>query len=78
MNEIIVTCELSKNKIGAFYLDYNDSRGVWEGIDIAGLTGTKFDRIELIDMDGDGDLDILTCEESEGLGVFWFENPLVR
>lgn len=28
------------------------------------------------DMDGDGDLDVLTCEEFEGLGVIWYENPL--
>jgi len=41
----------------------------------------KFDRIELLDLDGDGDLDVLTCEEnngaeSQGLGVVWYENPL--
>ncbi len=37
--------------------------------------GGKFDRIELIDLDGDGDLDILTCEERRNHGVIWFENP---
>ena len=47
---------------------------------VTGLIGYKFDRIELLDLDGDGDLDILTCEEnygdeSEGLGVIWYENP---
>ena len=26
-------------------------------------------------MDADGDLDLLTCEERENLGVFWYENP---
>ncbi len=40
----------------------------------------KYDRMVLHDIDGDGDLDILTCEEnygtkSQGLGVIWFENP---
>ena len=35
----------------------------------------KFDRSELIDLDGDGDLDVLTCEERDNLGVIWYENP---
>ncbi|WP_166831512.1 FG-GAP repeat domain-containing protein [Thalassoroseus pseudoceratinae] len=35
----------------------------------------KFDRSELIDLDGDGDLDVLTCEERANLGVIWYENP---
>ena len=41
--------------------------------------GVKYDRIELMDLDGDGDLDVLTCEEQEagtGMGVFWYENPI--
>ena len=29
-----------------------------------------------VDMDGDGDLDVLTCEERDNLGVIWYENPL--
>lgn len=41
----------------------------------------KYDRVELIDIDQDGDLDVLICEEnngegSRGLGVVWYENPL--
>jgi uncharacterized protein YkuJ len=41
---------------------------------------SKFDKVELIDLDNDGDLDVLICEEnsgekSEGLGVVWYENP---
>jgi len=47
----------------------------WQRFDIGGPAGTKFDRIELIDLDGDGDLDVLTCEEIDQLGVFWYENP---
>jgi len=48
---------------------------------LSGLEGYKFDRLELIDLDGDDDLDVLTCEEnfgddSQGLGVIWYENPL--
>ncbi|MEW4569933.1 VCBS repeat-containing protein [Tautonia sp. JC769] len=37
--------------------------------------GTKYDLVRLIDLDGDGDLDVLTCEETDGLGVIWYENP---
>ncbi len=43
--------------------------------DIAGRVGTKFDLIELLDLDQDGDLDVITCEEVENLGVVWYENP---
>ena len=47
----------------------------WPAYDISGLEGKKFDRLELIDLDGDGDLDVLTCEEVDNLGVIWYENP---
>lgn len=47
----------------------------WPAYDISGLGGKKFDRLELIDLDGDGDLDVLTCEEADNLGVIWYENP---
>ncbi len=40
----------------------------------------KYDNLRLVDIDADGDLDILTTEEGEGLishgkGVLWLENP---
>jgi hypothetical protein len=43
--------------------------------------GIKYDLVVLHDMDGDGDLDVLTSEENNnnategGLGVVWYENP---
>jgi hypothetical protein len=50
---------------------------------ISGPLGIKFDRLEVLDIDEDGDLDVLACEESapvegkrRGLGVVWYENPL--
>ena len=41
----------------------------------------KYDNLQLVDIDGDSDLDIVTTEEGEGIfssgdGVLWFENPL--
>jgi hypothetical protein len=42
---------------------------------ISGVDGVKHDLVELIDLDGDGDLDLLTCEEVKNLGVIWYENP---
>ena len=48
----------------------------WNVTDVSGSIGVKFDLVELVDLDGDGDLDAITCEEVDNLGVFWFENPL--
>ena len=47
---------------------------------ISGVHGAKYDKVELVDIDQDGDLDVLICEEnygegSKGLGVVWYENP---
>jgi FG-GAP-like repeat len=37
--------------------------------------GQKYDNIDLVDIDRDGDLDVVTSEEVKRLGVIWFENP---
>ncbi|WP_198027598.1 VCBS repeat-containing protein [Seonamhaeicola sp. S2-3] len=70
-------------KEGIYWLSYKNkpTDSVWEWHTISGPKGIKYDKIELVDLDGDGDLDVLTCEEnygadSEGLGVIWYENPL--
>lgn len=73
--EIIVSCEHATPPLsGVFAMDQTGENFV----DISGPVGIKFDRMELIDLDGDGDLDVLTCEErhnNKGLGVIWYENP---
>lgn len=55
--------------------DGDPLRGRWTATDIGGPDGSKFDLIEAIDIDADGDLDLLTCEEVANLGIFWYENP---
>ena len=73
VNEIVLSSENAAGEHGVYALKRVGK--AWQAIDIGGLAGAKFDRIELVDMDGDGDLDVLTCEESENLGVIWYENP---
>lgn len=70
------------SKVGLIWLSYKNrpTDSIWEWHHLSGSEGYKFDRIELLDIDGDGDLDVLTCEEnygvnSQGLGVIWYENP---
>jgi len=51
----------------------------WQNI--SALHISKYDKVELIDLDMDGDLDVLICEEnfsknSKGLGVVWYDNPV--
>ena len=83
--EVVFSCEgASGDRSGVMWLSYQDSpmEKVWTPHEISGPRGIKFDRIELLDIDGDADLDVLACEESQpvdgnrrGLGVFWYENP---
>jgi hypothetical protein len=65
-----------KGKAGVAWLERTDAG--WRAHPISGSEGVKFDRIEMIDLDGDGDLDLMTCEENNNLGVIWYENPLPR
>jgi len=52
--------------------------GAWDAHKISGgeeSNGAKFDLVELLDLDLDGDLDVVTSEEANNLGVVWYENP---
>lgn len=70
--DFVITCEHAQGKLkGVLFSDVFS-----EFEPISDSEGVKFDRIELLDLDDDGDLDIITCEERTGLGVIWFENPL--
>jgi hypothetical protein len=84
--DIVFSCENARgDRSGVKWLSYEASPlgPTWNVHEISGPAGIKFDRLELVDLDGDGDLDVLACEESQpldgkrrGLGVFWYENRL--
>ena len=76
--DLAFTCEHAngaKSGVGFVELDFSGESLATTFHDIGGPAGVKFDRIELLDLDADGDLDLLTCEERENLGVIWYENP---
>ena len=83
--DLVANCENANPPLqGVFWLRQSKNKPLkkWEAFGISGPEGVKFDRIELVDLDLDGDLDILTCEEHHvvggertGLGVIWYENP---
>jgi hypothetical protein len=76
--DLVFTCEQAgRGRSGVMWLSYRKSvtDAEWTAHDVSGPEGAKYDLVELIDLDGDGDLDALTCEESANLGVIWYENP---
>jgi hypothetical protein len=75
---LVVSTENARGKHGLVQVTWtgNSFEGPVRLRTISGAQeGTKFDLVRLIDLDGDGDLDALTCEEADGLGVIWYENP---
>lgn len=77
--ELVFSCEQATNEKSGVGIIELAPGSQPQFLSISGSTGIKFDLIELVDLDGDGDLDILTCEEraaGRGLGVIWYENPV--
>ena len=82
------TCEHAiDGKTGVFWLAYekHPTETQWRARSINGAEGFIFDLLQLVDLDGDGDLDVITQEEKgpylaagyvgKELGVVWYENP---
>ena len=67
-------------QIGVLWLSYSESpfAGIWEVHIVSDISGGKYDLVQLYDVDGDGDLDIMTTEEQLNLGILWFENPTIN
>jgi hypothetical protein len=79
--DIAFSCEgATAPKSGVMWLSYRQSpmEAAWDAHEISGSDGVKHDLVQLLDLDGDGDLDLLTCEEVKNLGVFWYENPTIQ
>jgi hypothetical protein len=76
--DLVFTCENAQApRQGVCWLSYEQSpmSGVWRNHAISGVDGVKHDLAPLLDLDGDGDLDVITTEEVKKLGVIWYENP---
>ncbi|MGQ9562740.1 MAG: FG-GAP repeat domain-containing protein [Thermogutta sp.] len=73
--DLVVSCEHATGKSGVFWIS-KSGQGQWAFHDVSGPEGIKFDLVQPLDLDGDGDLDLVTTEEQAGLGVIWYENPL--
>jgi hypothetical protein len=86
--DLVVTCEHALDgKTGVFWLAGSGQpmEGRWRAQSINGGEGFIFDLLQLVDLDDDGDLDVITEEEKgpylasgykgRELGVVWYENP---
>lgn len=75
--DFVFSCEQASGaKTGLVWLEgRTDGDPKWKLRQLGGPTGVKYDLIQLVDLDADGDLDVICCEERANLGVFWYENP---
>lgn len=83
--DVITTYEGAAHLQGVMASLGNEQGSFQRHVPVSGLEGIKYDFARLIDMDADGDLDVLTSEENDnarggqgGLGVVWYENPQGR
>ncbi len=73
--DLVFTCENARQDLeGVIWLEQRQDQP-WRQHSLGGPEGVKFDLVQLLDLDADGDLDVITCEERDQLGVVWYENP---
>jgi hypothetical protein len=72
--DLVYSCEQADGRPGLVCLLAGRPGGDWQAHDIGGLPGRKFDLVQLADLDGDADLDVLTTEERTIDAVVWYEN----
>jgi hypothetical protein len=75
LTDLVFTCENAGGPREGIVWLRRQADGPWQQRTLGGPEGLKFDLIQTLDLDGDGDLDVLTCEERDQLGVVWYENP---
>ncbi len=87
IKDLVISTNTGKNsnKHGLTWLDgrHLPNPRPEDFLSISGPHLAKYDQVILHDVDNDGDLDILICEEnygdaSEGLGIIWYENRLKK
>jgi hypothetical protein len=82
--DLVTTYDGAKERIGVIWSKFNSEDRQWQHHNVSGKLGNKYDFSYLLDLDRDGDLDILTSEENNnsstvaGLGVVWYENPHIK
>ena len=75
LEDILFTAAHADGKIEGIVWLEQTKEGSWIQHRVDGPEGVKYDLMQTIDLDGDGDLDFVTTEERDQLGVIWFENP---
>jgi arylsulfatase A-like enzyme len=76
LTDLLYSCENAKGEREGIVVLEQQKLGPWLMRPLSGPEGLKFDLMQILDVDGDGDLDVITCEERDQLGVVWYENPL--
>lgn len=71
--DYVYTHSAATGSLEGVVLIENRGAGATASVDFA--AGEKYDNALCLDIDGDGDLDILTSEQNVGLGLIWFRNP---